>query len=190
MPEFIISIHLCKIQSWCVAEVSTFFHNLTTNIKLINLKSLIDIAHYGNDDLSFFHCVSCQKRMFFQFAFQIQNWSSSPIAPFLPQSNKTLQYFQLLDSLTNRTLSPWSLWKLSSRVDLTDSNKQPRTGPRGNVYAVGMKRGKRHVQTDGSTKYKRLHYYLGNFHLRGDLQTKTKRTTSMYTFPPSILSPT
>ena len=141
--------------------------------------------------ISHFSIVCLAKRgCFCNFAFQIQNWSSSPIAPFLPQSNKTLQYFQLLDSLTNRTLSPWSLWKLSSRVDLTDSNKQPRTGPRGNVYAVGMKGGKRHVQTDGSTKYKRLHYYLGNFHLRGDLQTKTKRTTSMYTFPPSILSPT
>ena len=53
VPEYIISIHLCKIESWFVAKTlyqSVSFHNLTTNIKVVNLKSLIDIAHYGNDD--------------------------------------------------------------------------------------------------------------------------------------------
>ena len=36
---------------------------------------------------------------------------------FLSQSNKTLQHFQILASLVNRALFPWSLWKLSSRDD-------------------------------------------------------------------------
>ena len=37
------------------------------------------------------------------------------IAPFLSQSNKTLQYFQVLASLVNRILFAWCLWKFSSR---------------------------------------------------------------------------
>ena len=56
----------------------SFFHNLTTNIKVINLKhlkSLIDIAHYGNDDhalyvlavaLPMFVLTRLSKRVFFQ----------------------------------------------------------------------------------------------------------------------------
>ena len=38
------------------------------------------------------------------------------IAAFLSQSNKPLQYFQLLASLVNHTLFPWSLCKFSNRV--------------------------------------------------------------------------
>ena len=56
VPEYIVSTHLCKIESWFV--VSIFFsYDLATNIKLVNLKSfkVIDIAHYGNDDP---HCTS------------------------------------------------------------------------------------------------------------------------------------
>ena len=74
------------------------------------------------------------------------------IAPFLSQSNKTLQYFQILASLVNRTLFPWSLWKLCSMVDFTSafiyapaettklSSNQPHSIPRGSVYAFSIKR--------------------------------------------------
>ena len=85
------------------------------------------------------------------------------IAPFLSQSNKTLQYFKITASLVNRTLFPWSLWKLSSRVDFMSaflhqqkltklSFNQPRSVPR------------------GSNKC------LRNFHLKVVLQMKTQRT--------------
>ena len=82
VPEYIISIHLCKIESWFVAKTlyqSVFFHNLTTNIKVFNLKSLIDIAHYGNDDpdcmswqvlcqcLSSYVQLRLAKKVFYQF---------------------------------------------------------------------------------------------------------------------------
>ena len=63
---------------------------------------------------------------------------------FLSQSNKTLKYFQLLASLVNRTLFPWSLWKLSSRVHFMStfipaettkfSFNQPRCVPRGSEF--------------------------------------------------------
>ena len=63
---------------------------------------------------------------------------------FLSQSNKTLQYFQLLASLVNRSLFPWSLWKLSSRVYFMStfipaettmlSFNQPRSVPRGSEF--------------------------------------------------------
>ena len=80
-----------------------FFHNLTTKIEVINLKhlkSLTDIAHYGNDDP---HCMSWQ--LLYQclpshvwqrrcFASWIQNIKlvvlTVYISPFLSQSNKTL----------------------------------------------------------------------------------------------------
>ena len=63
----------------------SFFHNLTTNSKVINLKhlkSLIDIAHYGNDDPIV--CLgSCSanvcphtfgKESIFPIEFKIQSW--------------------------------------------------------------------------------------------------------------------
>ena len=71
----------------------------------------------------------------------------------------------------------------------TESNKEPRTvTSSGVLYAVSMKGSKRHFHTDGSTKCKRLHYYLGNFHLKEDLQTKTQSTIdNKYTFASAIL---
>ena len=71
----------------------------------------------------------------------------------------------------------------------TESNKEPRTVTSGSVlYAVNMKGSKHHVHTDCSTKCKRLHYYLGNFHLEEDLQMKTQRTIdNKYTFVSAIL---
>ena len=55
VPEYIIPMHLCKVESRFVKKteslyLSVYLHNLTTNIKTVNIKSLINIANYGNDD--------------------------------------------------------------------------------------------------------------------------------------------
>ena len=53
VPEYIIPMHLCKVESWFVKKnlsLSVYLHNLTTNIKIVDIKSLINIANYGNDD--------------------------------------------------------------------------------------------------------------------------------------------
>ena len=53
------------------------------------------------------------------------------IAPFLSQSNKALQGFQILVSLVNRTLFPWCLWKFCSRVDFMSAFIPAETTKRG-----------------------------------------------------------
>ena len=77
-PEYIVSTHLCKIESGSV--VSVFFsYNLATNIKLVNLKSfkVIDIAHYGNDD---HHCMSWQVNCQRTFPHTFGKYGVFPIA--------------------------------------------------------------------------------------------------------------
>ena len=93
----------------------SFFHNLTTNIKVINLKhlkSLIDIAHYGNDDP---HCMSwqllCQclsPHVWLRGCFSnwIQNKKFVVLAVYilLLSCLSQTKHFQILASLVNHTL--------------------------------------------------------------------------------------
>ena len=84
------------------------------------------------------------KRVFFRLNSKCNLCSSPRIYCSFPVSvrqNTPEQYFQIRASLVNRTLFPWSLWKLSSRVHFMStyipaettkfSFNKPRSVPRG-----------------------------------------------------------
>ena len=125
VPEYIILLPLCKIESRCVAKVTAcffFFNNLATNIKLINLKSLIDFAYYGNIRIP--HCMSWQKKMFFRLdsKYKVAIYSSPILLVFCHSQTKHSQNSPVLSAtcfatILNCTQIPWSVWNFSSRVD-------------------------------------------------------------------------
>ena len=127
------------------------------------------------------------KRMFFQLNSKQKVCSSRRIyiAPFLSQSNKTLPNTCFASepySLSMVRLETFqSCWFHECIYTPAETTKlcfsQPRSVPRGRIYTLSPKGNiMRLVYTDGSAKCKRFHYYLRNFHLKGDFQTKTQRT--------------
>ena len=161
-------------------------------INLKQLKSLIDIAHYRNDDP---HCMSwqllCQRLS--SHVWQrgcFSGWIQNITCVVLSCLSQAKHSWAILSN-TCFISEPYSLpmvsletvqsgWFHECSYAPAETTKrsfnQSRCVSLSSVYALSIKGSiMRHVQTDGSTKCKHFHY-LRNFHLKGGLQTKTQHT--------------